>query len=56
MTDWERQLGRAVLPAKRDAVLGLRHTGRIDDVVLRRLQARFDAQELRLSDVVDEDT
>jgi CPA1 family monovalent cation:H+ antiporter len=56
MTDWERQLGRAVLPAKRDAVLGLRHTGRIDDVVLRRVQARFDAQELRLSDVVDEDT
>ena len=56
MTDWERQLGRAVLPAKRDAVLGLRHAGRIDDVVLRRVQARFDAQELRLSDVVDEDT
>jgi hypothetical protein len=36
-------------------LLGLRRAGRIDDVVLRRVQARFDAQELRLSDVVDED-
>jgi monovalent cation/hydrogen antiporter len=54
--DLERRLRRAVIPAKRDAVIGLRRAKRIDDLVFRRIQARLDTEELRLSDVIDKDT
>jgi hypothetical protein len=37
-------------------VLGLRHAKRIDDVVFRRFQAHLDTEELRLTDVIDENT
>jgi len=53
-TDWERQLRRAVIPVKRKAVLGLRHAGRIDDIVLRHVQALVDAEELRLTEYAEE--
>ena len=52
--DWERQLRRAVIPHKRKAVLGLRHTDRIDDIVLRHIQALLDAEELRLTEYENE--
>jgi CPA1 family monovalent cation:H+ antiporter len=48
-TDYAGQLRLAVLPAKREAIIALRDERRIDDVVLRRIQARIDAEELRLS-------
>jgi monovalent cation/hydrogen antiporter len=54
--DWERLLRRAIVPAKRDAVLSLRHAGRIDDVVFRRFQRRLDAEETQFGSVTDEDT
>jgi NhaP-type Na+/H+ or K+/H+ antiporter len=53
--DEEDALHLAVLPAKRAALLSLRHQRRIDDVILRRLQARIDLEELRLSAPADED-
>lgn len=54
--DWERRLRRAVMPAKRDAVLGLRHSKRIDDVVFRWFQARLDTEELQVTDIIDKNT
>ena len=54
--DWEQLLRRAIIPAKRDAVLDLRHAERIDDVVFRRIQRRIDSEELRLGGDTDEDT
>lgn len=39
----------ALLADKRMAVVRLRDAGRIDDIVLRRVQARFDAEEARLA-------
>lgn len=54
--DWERRLRRAIIPAKRSAVLSLRRARRIDDVVLRRIQARLDTEEIQLTNVIDEDT
>ncbi|WP_159604661.1 Na+/H+ antiporter [Agromyces humi] len=53
--DEEDALHLAILPAKRAALLGLRHERRIDDVILRRLQSRIDLEELRLSAPADED-
>jgi len=50
----ERQLRRAVIPGKRRAVFRLRHAGRIDDIVLRRMQALLDAEELRLTEYENE--
>lgn len=47
----ESALRRAMIAAKREAVVGLRDTGEIDDTVLRRVQHRLDIEELRLSDV-----
>ena len=46
----------ALLSRKRAAVLALRDDRRIDDVLLRQIQARLDAEELRLSggDLVEE--
>ena len=46
--EWHRELHRALIPIKREAVIALRQQGRIDDVVLRLLQERLDAEELRL--------
>jgi Na+/H+ antiporter len=54
--DWERRLRRAVIPAKRDAVLDQRHARRIDDVVLQRVQAHLDTEEIQLANVIDKDT
>jgi hypothetical protein len=42
-------LRTAALTVKRDAVLRLRDQARIDDTVLRRLQAHLDLEELRLT-------
>ena len=53
--DEEDALHLAILPAKRAALLALRHERRIDDVILRRLQARIDLEELRLSAPPDDD-
>jgi len=39
----------ALLADKRGAVIHLRDAGRIDDIVLRRVQARLDAEEVRLT-------
>jgi CPA1 family monovalent cation:H+ antiporter len=44
-----RVLHRALIREKRGAVIGLRDTRLIDDIVLRRVQARLDAEEVRLS-------
>ncbi|KQO05420.1 hypothetical protein ASF06_18190 [Agreia sp. Leaf244] len=48
-TDEESHLRTALLPFKRQAIHELRRTGAIDDVVLRRVTARVDLEELRLS-------
>jgi Na+/H+ antiporter len=46
--DYER-LRATLLAHKRVAVVRLRDAGRIDDIVLRRVQARLDAEEARLA-------
>ncbi|UFS57473.1 Na+/H+ antiporter [Subtercola endophyticus] len=47
--DAKSDLQAALLPKKREAVYRLRHEGVIDDVVLRRVTARLDLEELRLA-------
>lgn len=47
----ERALRLAVLQHKRSAVVGLRDQGRIDDIVLREVQAELDVEEVRLTGV-----
>jgi Na+/H+ antiporter len=54
--DWERRLRRAVIPARRGAALSLRRARRIDDVALRRIQARLDTEEIQLTNIIDQDT
>ncbi len=54
--DWERRLRRAVIPARRNAVLSLRRAKRIDDAAFRRIQDRLDTEEIQLTDVIDQDT
>lgn len=49
------RLRAALLADKRAAVVRLRDERRIDDIVLRRVQARLDAEEVRLSAPVDEE-
>jgi Na+/H+ antiporter len=51
----ERALRLALLAEKRRAVHELRHDHTIDDLVLLRVQAQLDAEEVRLSGVVDDD-
>jgi len=46
--DLGRRLRLGVLAHKRDAVTQLRNTGRIDDIVLREVQAAMDIEEIRL--------
>jgi monovalent cation/hydrogen antiporter len=53
--DLERRLRRAIVPVKRNALIGLRYARRIDDVVFRRIQARLDVEEIQVSDVIDRD-
>jgi Na+/H+ antiporter len=53
--DQDEALRLALLPAKRAVLLDLRHRGHIDDVILRRLQARIDLEELRLSAPPEDD-
>ncbi|MFG1993836.1 Na+/H+ antiporter [Actinoplanes sp. NPDC048988] len=45
----ETSLRRALIARKRETVLRLRDEGHIDDTVLRRVQARLDIEDLRLS-------
>jgi hypothetical protein len=44
-----RELREATLDRKRVTVLRLRDEARIDDTVLRQIQAQLDIEELRLS-------
>ncbi|MEQ3551915.1 Na+/H+ antiporter [Pseudonocardia nematodicida] len=50
-----KRLRHALLAEKRSAVVTLRDEGRIDDIVLRRVQAGLDAEEVRLAGPVDDD-
>ncbi|WP_433558561.1 Na+/H+ antiporter [Pseudonocardia xinjiangensis] len=45
----DQRLRAALIAEKRAAVVGLRDSRKIDDIVLRRLQSRLDAEEVRLS-------
>ncbi len=56
-SDWQAycQLRAALLPDKRAAVVRLRDDRLIDDIVLRGVEARLDAEELRLSAPTDPD-
>lgn len=51
----EQRLSLALLADKRAAAVRLRDDRRIDDAVLRRIQARLDVEELRLSAVPAEE-
>jgi CPA1 family monovalent cation:H+ antiporter len=51
----ERRLQLALLLDKREAVQALRHDHLIDDLVLLRVQAQLDAEEVRLAGVVEDD-
>ena len=51
----ERRLRIALLADKRRALASLRHAHEIDDLVLVRMQAQLDAEEVRLAGVVDDD-
>ncbi len=53
--DQDEALRLALIPSERAALLALRHSRRIDDVILRRLEARLDLEELRLSAPPEED-
>ncbi|MFD0634498.1 cation:proton antiporter [Catenulispora yoronensis] len=44
-----REIRLALLDNKRATVIRLRHEGRIDDAVLRQIQARLDIEQVRLS-------
>jgi CPA1 family monovalent cation:H+ antiporter len=44
-----RELRHALLPDKRAALIRLRDDHLIDDIVLRRVQSRLDAEEMRLA-------
>jgi len=48
-----RRLHAALLPDKRAALVRLRDARLIDDIVLRRVQARLDAEEVRLSGALE---
>jgi Na+/H+ antiporter len=47
--DAEYGLRRAIIAAKRQAIIGLRDSDDIDDIVLRRFQTRLDIEDLRLN-------
>jgi CPA1 family monovalent cation:H+ antiporter len=51
----ERALRLALLAEKRKAVHALRQARSIDDLVLLRVQAQLDAEEVRLVGVADDD-
>lgn len=51
-----RALRAALLAAKRVALVRLRDDGSIDDIVLRRVQARLDAEEIRLATQAEADS
>lgn len=53
--DVKAHLQLELLPSKRAALLALRNAGKIDDVILRRVQARLDLEELRLSDAAEDE-
>jgi NhaP-type Na+/H+ or K+/H+ antiporter len=45
----DQRLRAALIAEKRAAAVGLRDSRKIDDIVLRRLQSRLDAEEVRLA-------
>jgi CPA1 family monovalent cation:H+ antiporter len=47
--DRYRELRLALMESKRATVLRLRHEDRIDDAVLRRIQAHLDLEQVRLT-------
>ncbi|QAY72471.1 Na+/H+ antiporter [Agromyces protaetiae] len=51
----EQSLRLAIMEVKRNALVDLRNRGRIDDVILRRVQARLDLEELRLTGPPEEE-
>jgi CPA1 family monovalent cation:H+ antiporter len=51
----ERSLRLALLAEKREAVQALRHARSIDDLVLLRVQAQLDAEEVRLAGVAEDE-
>jgi CPA1 family monovalent cation:H+ antiporter len=51
----ERRLRLALLADKRGAIVRLRHERRIDDLVLQRVQAQLDVEEVRLDGAPDDD-
>lgn len=51
----DARLRLAALPIKRAALFELRDQGRIDDVILRRSMAHIDIEELRLTDIEEDD-
>jgi CPA1 family monovalent cation:H+ antiporter len=53
--DLLRQVRLGVLEHKRRAITELRDQNRIDDIVLRELQAAMDLEEVRLLDPADTD-
>ena len=53
--DQDEGLRLALIPSKRAALFDLRKSRRIDDVILRRMQARIDLEELRLSAPPEDD-
>lgn len=54
-TDQESALRLGLLPTKRSALFRLRDSRRIDDMVHRRVLARIDLEELRLTDAPGDD-
>jgi CPA1 family monovalent cation:H+ antiporter len=54
-SDHEARLRLALVPVKRAALLKLRSENRIDDDVQRKVQARIDLEELRLSDSIEDE-
>jgi monovalent cation/hydrogen antiporter len=50
-----RELRHALLADKRAALIGLRDARLIDDIVLRRVQSRLDAEEMRLATTQESD-
>lgn len=49
------RLKLALLDRKREVLSGLRHTGAVDDIVVRRLAARLDLEQVRLQGIEEFD-
>ena len=49
------RLKLALLDRKREVLLGLRRDGTVDDLVVRRISARLDLEQVRLQGIEDYD-